>query len=135
MTNRVKTAEYNMETMTRNIDGNKDKFCQQGYYLAFKNFENILINVRDYTKKILKLKGYKKYLNATEVKNKYENLTKEYDRCMKELHFAIDMANKDARDEEGRKVEESLNDIEETLKNVDMGVKDANHKLIIILFY
>ncbi|CAG8644075.1 9154_t:CDS:2 [Gigaspora margarita] len=117
MAGRVRAAENAMESIMKSIGQNEDKFRQRDYYLAFKRFENIMINVKEYTEKVSKLKGYKVYLNAREVKNKYEKLTQEYDMCMKDLHFAIAVANKAARDEDSRKVDKSLKDIENTLNS------------------
>ncbi|RIB15757.1 kinase-like domain-containing protein [Gigaspora rosea] len=106
-----------MDLIMKSIGQNEDKFRQKDYYLAFKRFENIMINIKEYTEKVSKLKGYKVYLNARDVKNKYEKLTQEYDMCMNDLHFAINVANKAARDEDSRKVDKSLKDIENTLNN------------------
>ncbi|CAG8728880.1 12838_t:CDS:2, partial [Dentiscutata heterogama] len=117
MAGRVKSAEFAMESIMNSIGQNQDNFRQKTYYLAFKRFEIILINIKDYTEKISKLKGYKIYLNAREVKHKYERLTQEYDMCMKDLHFAIAVANKAARDEDARKVDKALKDIENTLNS------------------
>ncbi|RIB15742.1 kinase-like domain-containing protein [Gigaspora rosea] len=132
ITNRVKAAQYAIEKI-----GNLGDEEEKGYYLAFKRFENVLTNVKEFTKRVSKIKGYKRYFDANEVKSKYEKLTEEYDACMKDLHLAIDIANKNARDKESQIVNKSLEEIEETLKNFIQGTNYnfdlLNQKLDIVI--
>ncbi|CAG8673087.1 5847_t:CDS:2, partial [Dentiscutata heterogama] len=118
MVDRVKTAECSMDKIVRSIETNKEDFHKKSYYLAFEKFKNILIQIRDFTKSVSKLKGYKKFLNATDVRNKYDHLTKEFDKCMEELHFAIDVSNAIDRKKEAERVDKALKEVEQTLKNL-----------------
>ncbi|CAG8800185.1 19135_t:CDS:2 [Gigaspora margarita] len=47
--------------------------------ISFKKFEICLNKIKHFTDKVSKLKDYKKFFNATKVKNEYEKLTAEYD--------------------------------------------------------
>ncbi|RIB18811.1 hypothetical protein C2G38_2141929 [Gigaspora rosea] len=118
MVDRVKTAECSMDKIVRSIEKNKEDFHKKSYYLAFEKFKNILIQIRDFTKSVSKLKGYKKFLNATDVKNKYDHLTKEFDKCMEELHFAIDVSNAMDRAKEAERVDKALEEVEQMLLNL-----------------
>ncbi|CAG8836772.1 23501_t:CDS:2, partial [Gigaspora margarita] len=54
MTNQVKDAERAIETII-NID-DEETFHQRKYYIVFKRFENILANVKEFTKNLSMLK-------------------------------------------------------------------------------
>ncbi|CAG8840475.1 22568_t:CDS:2, partial [Gigaspora margarita] len=112
---RVKAAEYALDKMMRRKEENKKYFCKQDYFFAFKRFEINLKNIKDFTIKVSKLKGYRTFFSAKNVKFQYENLTKEYNSCMNDLHFAIVLASKEERKAEARKVDQSLKDIEEEI--------------------
>ncbi|CAG8749747.1 9718_t:CDS:1, partial [Dentiscutata heterogama] len=90
MVDRVKAAEYSMDRIVRSVEKNKENFQKKTYYLAFERFKNILTQIKEYTKSVSKLKGYKKYFLATDIKKKFDQLTTDFDECMNDLHFAID---------------------------------------------
>ncbi|CAG8824189.1 14954_t:CDS:2, partial [Gigaspora margarita] len=92
-------------------------------------FEINLKNIKDFTTKVSKLKGYRKFFSATNVKCQYENLTKEYDGCINNLHFAIVVVSKEKRETELRKVDQSLKDIEETLEKLEGDIENAANKI------
>ncbi|CAG8607823.1 8448_t:CDS:2 [Acaulospora morrowiae] len=115
MTNRVKSAEFALQMTIRNIV-DEESFRQKSYQAALFHFENILINVKEFTKKVSKFKSFRKFSNAGEVKKNFEKLTLEYDACVKDLHFAIDIVSMFDKEEEYRKVDKALKDINETLK-------------------
>ncbi|CAG8642492.1 11135_t:CDS:2 [Gigaspora margarita] len=125
MTNRVKAAECSMDMIIRNIhvDDAEGDFRKRSYYIAFKRFEAILIKIRDFTKGVSKLKGFKRFTNAKEVKSKYEKLTNEFDDCMRDLHFAIDAYNAVNREKDAKKVDKALKDVSQLLNNLGDDVK------------
>ncbi|CAG8670929.1 632_t:CDS:2, partial [Dentiscutata heterogama] len=125
---RVKGAEEFISKVIKDIGKNEEKFRNKECFLAFKHYEIILKNIEEFTEKVSKYKGFIKFLNASEVKKRFKNLTEEYDKCMKDLHF-VTIASDHDNNEESRKVEESLDEVEKTLKNVDIGVKDFSQKL------
>ncbi|CAG8785910.1 38134_t:CDS:2 [Gigaspora margarita] len=129
MVERVKAAEYALDKMMRRKEENEKYFCKQDYFFAFKRFEINLKNIKDFTIKVSKLKGHRKFFSATNVKFQYENLTKEYDGCMNDLHFAIVLASKEEREAEARKVDQSLKDIEETLEKLEGDIENAANKI------
>ncbi|KAF0541495.1 kinase-like protein [Gigaspora margarita] len=124
MKNRVVKAECSVD-LIKDTD-NEDQLSEKSYFLAFKSFENVLTRIRDFVKNVSKLKGYKKYFNATEVKNKYLQLTDEFDKCMVDLHFAIDLANKNEREEEAKKVDRALENVEKNLEKIEAQVTEMS---------
>ncbi|RIB28495.1 kinase-like domain-containing protein [Gigaspora rosea] len=115
MMERAKTAEFAMNMM-KDKKENEKYYRQKEYYVAFKKFEICLNKIKHFTDKVSKLKDYKKFFNATKVKNEYEKLTAEYDTCMRDLHFTIAIANERAREDDSKKVDETLTHIENYLE-------------------
>ncbi|CAG8574134.1 4038_t:CDS:2, partial [Dentiscutata heterogama] len=122
MVDRVKAAESSMDRIVRSVDKNKEDFREKSYYRAFERFKNILTQIKEYTKSVSKLKGYKKFLHATDVKNKFDQLRKDFDNCMADLHFAIDVAT--AIDESER-VDNALKEVDESLKQLDIKLDES----------
>ncbi|KAF0531735.1 kinase-like protein [Gigaspora margarita] len=122
---RVKGAEKFINSVIKDIEENEPKFRNNSYFLAFKHYENTLKNIDDFTEKVSKYKGFIKFLDAKQAKENFINLTEEYDKCMKELHFDTIASDYD-KNEEAHKVEISLDEVE---KNVDNGVNNDNQKL------
>ncbi|CAG8777823.1 9960_t:CDS:2 [Gigaspora margarita] len=119
MVDRVKAAEYSMDKIVRSMERNNENFRDTSYFLAFERYKNTLTHIKEYTKSISKLKGYKRYLQAIDVKKKFEQLTNDFDKCMGDLHFAIDVVNVDERREESKRVDKALKEVDETLQQID----------------
>ncbi|CAG8771897.1 13661_t:CDS:2, partial [Ambispora leptoticha] len=102
-----------------NDEKKKKEFREESYYLAFKRFSNILLQIKEYTKSVSKLKGYKKFFQAKDIKKNFEQLTSEFDKCLIDLHFALDVSNEEVRKEESEKVDKALKEVEETLNQID----------------
>ncbi|CAG8497470.1 9683_t:CDS:2 [Ambispora leptoticha] len=134
MANRVSSAEFSMNTMMRNIEGDEgneeilENFRKKEYYLAFETFKNLLTNIKEYTNKVSKFNRYKQYINAMEVKQKYERLTMQYDMCMKDLQFTMLVSSEVDRANEAKKVDKAIKNTEAALGKLDT----ANQKLDMI---
>ncbi|KAF0452025.1 kinase-like protein [Gigaspora margarita] len=110
----MKIAESEMNLMMLNMDNNMKNFIKSSYYLSFKRFNIIISNIKDYVKNISALRGYKKYINAKEVKSKFVKLINEYNKCIENLqftHFTIKAVYIE-------KVEKDLKNVEETFQNI-----------------
>ncbi|KAF0531738.1 kinase-like protein [Gigaspora margarita] len=123
MTDRVAIGEFSMRRM---LEKNDSEYYFQKYFISFKRFENVLINIKDFTNKVSKLDGFRKFLGASEVKKNYEKLIKEFDTSMNDLQFTIAVVNEG----QNQKVDESLRGVEETLKTLgtklDLVVQSVN---------
>ncbi|RIB10212.1 kinase-like domain-containing protein [Gigaspora rosea] len=126
MTDRVKTAEFSIGIMIRNIDNNSEggDLRKKSYYNAFKRFETALIKIKDFTQNVSKLEGFKKFTNAKIIKAKYETLIDEFDKCMKDLHFSIDIDAIINRENDAQKVDKALNDAIQLLNNLGKDFKE-----------
>ncbi|CAG8744614.1 42086_t:CDS:2 [Gigaspora margarita] len=126
-------AEFSMEKLIRNIKKKKEDFRDKSYYLTFERFKNNLTQIKEYTKSVSKLKGYKRFLHSTDVKNKFDQLRDDFDRFMVDLNFVIDDSNAIDREEESQRVDKSLKEVKDSLKqlndNLDEGFNQADDKL------
>ncbi|KAF0537275.1 kinase-like protein [Gigaspora margarita] len=125
MVGRVKSAEFSINKIVKNIE-KKGEFNNKSYYLAFERLKNHLSRIKEYCKTVSRLKGYKRFLLATDVKNKFGQLRDDFDRCMTDLNFAVDVSNAIDKEEETQRVDESLKEIKELLKrhhNLDEATK------------
>ncbi|CAG8503464.1 6258_t:CDS:2 [Gigaspora margarita] len=133
MVDRVKAAEFSMEKIIRNIEKKKEDFLDKSYYLAFERFINNLTQIKEYIKSVSKLKGYKRFLHAIDVKNKFDQLRNDFEGCMADLNFVIDDSNEIDREEESQRVDKSLKEVKESLEQLDdkliEGFKQADDKL------
>ncbi|CAG8767753.1 2413_t:CDS:2, partial [Dentiscutata heterogama] len=102
MADKVALGEFAMKRMLKK---NNSDYYYKKYFTSFKRFENILINIKDFTNKASKLEGYRKFLGTIEVKKEYEKLIKDFDTSMNDLQFNMVITN------EG--VDESLKAVEE----------------------
>ncbi|RIB05371.1 hypothetical protein C2G38_600161 [Gigaspora rosea] len=130
MTNRVKAAEYSMDMTMNDEEGD---FLRKSYE-AFKRFKNILINIKDFTKDVSKLKGYKRFLNAKDVKIKYEKLIDEFENCMNDLNFVIGAYNAINRERYSQKIDKALDDVNQLLSNLGDNVNEIARYVGIIKF-
>ncbi|KAF0485891.1 kinase-like protein [Gigaspora margarita] len=132
MVDRVKAAEFSMYKIIRS-EKKKEDFNKKSYYLAFERFKNNLTQVKEYCKNVSKLKGYKRFLHATDVKSKFDQLRDEFDRCMADLNFAYEVSNAIDRKEESQRVDKSLKEVKESLEQLDdkldESFKQLNDKL------
>ncbi|KAF0400564.1 kinase-like protein [Gigaspora margarita] len=126
MANRVTIAEC---AMTQMLAFNQNENYFQKCYLSFKKFEIVLKNVKEFTTKVSKLEGYRRFLNAKEIKNKFDKLILEYDACMNDLNFTMAIASEDQRTIEAKRVDSSLKNVKDTLTELDCGVKDVRNQL------
>ncbi|CAG8484607.1 12475_t:CDS:2 [Dentiscutata heterogama] len=126
MSHRVTIAEC---AMTQMLAFNQNENYFQKCYLSFKRFEITLKNIKEFTTKVSKLEGYRKFFSASEIKKKFDKLTEEYDTSMKDLNFTMAIASESQRMLEAERVDNSLKNIRETLSELDCDVKGVNNKL------
>ncbi|KAF0345692.1 kinase-like protein [Gigaspora margarita] len=112
MIDRVKAAEFSMEKIIRSIEKKKE--------------------IKEYTKSVSKLKGYKRFLHATDVKNKFDQLRNDFDRCMADLNFTVVDSSAIERKDESERIDKALKEVEESFKEVgdklDDGFKQVGDK-------
>ncbi|CAG8549714.1 2666_t:CDS:2, partial [Dentiscutata heterogama] len=85
---------------------------------SFDKFKKILTKVKDFTMDVSNLKGFKRFINAQDVKTRYEGLTKEFDECMQDLHFAVVVNNLFDKEEETQNIDKELKEVSQLLNKL-----------------
>ncbi|CAG8495097.1 23566_t:CDS:2 [Gigaspora margarita] len=94
---RAKSAEAAINTLQRRKQENEEKFRSQLYYNSFMKFKNILEKIKNFAGEVTQIREINKYINASYVKDKFLELTSEYDKCMEDLHFKFVIAQDEQR--------------------------------------
>ncbi|CAG8714223.1 9111_t:CDS:2, partial [Ambispora leptoticha] len=105
MLERVAAAKYALEKMLRK---GVDYIYEKEYSLSLKQFVEVLIEIEEFTDQVSKLKGARKFIETNNVKQRFHKLIKEYDTCMKDLHFSMEITNENEREEEAKRINKAL---------------------------
>jgi hypothetical protein len=95
---RVQTAESAIKTLNRRKQENEKNFLNKEYYKAFVKFTDVMKRIKEFIRDISQLQGYKKFLHAGSIKDKFNHLVEEFDTVMKDLHFTMSVANEVQRE-------------------------------------
>ncbi|GBB92361.1 hypothetical protein RclHR1_00020064 [Rhizophagus clarus] len=130
---RVETADLAIRTLKRRKQENENKFRDSEYYKAFLRFVDIMKKIKSFIKDVSQIQGFKKYVKATAIKDKFNNLVKEFEAVMSDLSFTMAIAN----DEQRRLDQESLNDdiaqMNKFLKEIQGGIIEKNDTINTVL--
>ncbi|CAH1761768.1 4197_t:CDS:2 [Entrophospora sp. SA101] len=86
---RIDALQASIKTLQRRKEENQKTFQDKGYYNNFVRLVDVLRKVKVFLDNVTRLHGYKKYLNANSVKEKFGTLTNEFDTVVHDLHFAL----------------------------------------------
>lgn len=95
---RVQTAESAIKTLNRRKQENEKNFLSKEYYKAFVKFTDVMKKIKDFIRDISQLQGYKKFIHASSIKDKFNHLVDEFDTVMSDLHFTLTVANEVQRE-------------------------------------
>ncbi|KAF0502404.1 kinase-like protein [Gigaspora margarita] len=84
---RAESAKIAMNTLQRRKQKNEEKFRSQSYYNNFIKSKNVLEEIKNFAGEVTQIRGISKCLNSNNIKNKFLELTRDYDQCMEDLHF------------------------------------------------
>ncbi|KAF0502412.1 kinase-like protein [Gigaspora margarita] len=113
---RAESAEVAMNTLQRRKQRNEEKFRSQSYYNNFIKFKNDLEKIKNFAGEVTQIRGISKYLNANNIKNKFLELTRDYDQCMEDLHFTSIIAQDEQKRYDQESLKSDLNEMSEFLK-------------------
>lgn len=95
---RVQTAESAIKTLNRRKQENEKNFLSKGYYKAFVKFTDVMKRIKEFIRDISQLQGYKKFIHAGSIKEKFNHLVDEFDTVMSDLHFTMTVDNEVQRE-------------------------------------
>ena len=81
---RARLAEIAIDSLIRKRKENEQNFKDQVWYDAFSRFVDVLDKLKDFAKEISKLKK--------SIKERFDELTKEFDDIMYDLNFTMAIA-------------------------------------------
>ncbi|CAG8620294.1 3068_t:CDS:2, partial [Diversispora eburnea] len=130
---RVNIAELSIRNLERRKKENEKNFRDEGYYLAFHRFIEVMKNIKQFIGNVSTLSGFKKYFHANSIKEKFESLTSEFEFAMNNLHFTTTLRNDDQRRIDQESLSSDLKEMEEFLSTIGENVIDSNQQVNTVL--
>ncbi|RIA81175.1 kinase-like domain-containing protein [Glomus cerebriforme] len=130
---RVQVAESAIKTLNRRKQENEKNFRDKKYYLTFVRFTDVMKKIKDFIKDISQLQGYKKFLHASNIKDKFENLTKEFETVMRDLHFTMAVENDEQREIDQKALKEDIAEMTKFLERIEGGITAGNNQINTVL--
>ncbi|CAI2167195.1 5919_t:CDS:2 [Funneliformis geosporum] len=86
---RVELIGLSVKTLTRRMEENCEKFREETYFHSFIKLHKILNVVKSFIEDASQLKGYKKFLHASDVKDRANSLLTRLESSCNDLQFSI----------------------------------------------
>ncbi|CAG8655477.1 4534_t:CDS:2 [Cetraspora pellucida] len=107
----VQLAEYPIKKLLRKKDASLDKeYCDN-----LIKFRQTLEKMKNFAKQVSQLGSFKKFISGNNVKENFDNLSKEFDTRMKFLNFSTLIYNEEQRIIDQQRVDDELNRIQDWL--------------------
>jgi serine/threonine protein kinase len=116
---RVGVTRASMELLKLRKQKNEKELRSQSYYDAFNKFNDVLREIKEYTADVSKIHGFRKYMKAISVEEKFKKLTEKYDNTMKDLHFTMAVDDEERRRDDAEALADVFTEFENYLKTVD----------------
>ncbi|CAI2167501.1 17534_t:CDS:2 [Funneliformis geosporum] len=125
---RTKQAEFAIETLRRRKKI-QNEVNGQSWYKAFNRFVYVLSEIRNFAKKVASTHGFKKYFESYSIKDKFEQLTNDYDLVMKELNFTMVIANEEQRRYDSECIREDIGEMSSYIQNIKSATAQSAHQI------
>ncbi|CAG8439129.1 9224_t:CDS:2, partial [Dentiscutata heterogama] len=112
---RVIDARGAIEKLQRTKKINEEKFKDQNFYNTFQRFANTLVKIKVFEEELLKMGNLRKTFEASLIKEKFMNLTSEFDTAMRDLNFSMMIDNEAQRKRDFESLEEDHDEIKKLL--------------------
>ncbi|CAG8661217.1 995_t:CDS:2 [Acaulospora morrowiae] len=130
---RVTAAEAAVKTLQRRKSENEKNFRNLEYYKAFVRFVDVMKKIQIFIGNVSQLQGYKKFMHASSVKEKFTSITDEFDTVMSDLHFTMAVANEEQRKLDQESLTSDIAEMTKFLGRIEGGIIDNNNKINIVL--
>ncbi|GBB98569.1 hypothetical protein RclHR1_32650002, partial [Rhizophagus clarus] len=87
---RAKLVEYAINTLQQRKKLYEKDFKTQEWYDAFNRFVYVLKEISIFSEEISSIRGFQKYLKSYSIKDRFEQIAKDYDKAMNDLKFTMD---------------------------------------------
>ncbi|CAG8605991.1 17881_t:CDS:2 [Rhizophagus irregularis] len=130
---RVQTAESAIKTLNRRKQENEKNFLSKEYYKAFVKFTDVMKKIKDFIRDISQLQGYKKFIHASSIKDKFNHLVDEFDTVMSDLHFTLTVANEVQREIDQKALADDIAEMTKFLERIEGGITAGNNQINTVL--
>ncbi|CAG8641001.1 40810_t:CDS:10 [Gigaspora margarita] len=130
---RVGVAEQAVKFLQRRKAENERHFRNVEYYKNFVRFVDVLKRIKEFIKNVSELKGYRKFVHSRSIKQKFENIVKEFETVIGDLHFTISVANEEQRKLDHEALEQDISDMNKFLDQIKGGIVDNTNTLNTVL--
>jgi hypothetical protein len=113
---RIQAVEFSVKILVRRREENEKKFRNQIYYKAFYRLVQNLEEIKNFVRDVSKLSGLRKFMDAGTVKKKFNELIKEYDQIIIDLHFTKCIADSEQQDQDFKDLEEDMTEMSKVNK-------------------
>ncbi len=90
---RIESVAICLKTLTRKKQENENNFRNEEYYKSFIRLVYVAKKIKHFIEDVSQIQGFKKYLQASSIKIKFNGLDKELETVTNELNFAMTIAN------------------------------------------
>jgi hypothetical protein len=94
---RVETAELAIKTLKRRKQENDSNFGDREYCKVFLRFLIVMKKIKSFIKDVSQIQGFKKYVNAYVIKDRFHILIKEFEAIMSDMNFTMAIADEEQR--------------------------------------
>ncbi|GBB83279.1 hypothetical protein RclHR1_10000002 [Rhizophagus clarus] len=120
---RVKMINLPVKTLVR-CKENIEKFKSEDYYHSFIKLEKVLKLIKEFIEDISELNSYRKFILASDVKSKANQLLTKLEDCCNSLQFVI-VKSQEARKQEQQYLDEDVAQMTKLLKSIDAEGKET----------
>ncbi|GES97466.1 kinase-like domain-containing protein [Rhizophagus clarus] len=124
---------YTLMELLQRTRKNEERLRNEVYYKNFYKFIYVLEEVKKFAEDISKIYGFRKYLKAIPIKEKFIELTVEYDNAMKDLHFTMVIDSEERKIYDEKALIEDLPEFDRYLNVVDKQVDNISNQIMYII--
>ncbi|GBC01763.1 hypothetical protein RclHR1_04320004 [Rhizophagus clarus] len=129
---RVVVTYASLKLFRLRIQKNEKELLNKDYYNAFYRLVYVLKEIRKYAEDVSRVHGFRKYVEAKLIREKFAKLAVEYDNVMIDLNFVMAVANEERRRYDEEALAENLFEFDRYLKTVDKKVDSIFDQIMYI---
>ncbi|CAJ0625966.1 3292_t:CDS:2 [Entrophospora sp. SA101] len=124
---RIQAVEFSVKILVRRREENEKNFRDDAYFKAFYRLVQNLEDIKNFVRDVSKLSGLRKFTDSGSVKKRFNELIKEYDQNIIDLHFTKCVADEEQLIEAG--VTDNKKNINIVLEQISLMWQDLLDKI------
>ncbi|CAG8447392.1 10996_t:CDS:2 [Ambispora gerdemannii] len=126
---RVNNAEYVAKDIHNRRKEYEDDLKSKDFYIKFKGLVEVIKRIKIFISQVSQIKGIRKFVNANEIQNEFERLTREFDSTLRDISFRITIDLHTRIEVDSKRVKEDLDELKQYLDNIGAGITDDHQKI------